>query len=463
MVSPPTEAATLPEENNFAPPAINQEEPASFGDTEHARELIVWLRALRSFFDPGNYPRAEVGQADLIEHDWANELRIVRETLLRCSQLVFQSIRFDSSEARIFDETDGAGALDQLSPSSPSPEAKTGLKDAALLDLAAALGDGYNLCQSLLELRTVSLHAWLNLGASLDGQLGRQNGANLPVQLYSQREPLNIPPSLLDLTREAVRPATLGADILHIFSSLFRLLDYLRLVETFFRRDLPLKQTLPLFTLVHEEAQSLTEFIETRVLAAEGLERPLFEALDSTNYAVRMELRKVFARELVGISSLQQAPAVYVRIENAHGLLRDCFQQSVVGLVQLFSPALEGAQLFDVFRTKLEQSLALRRDLWSLLQLVRRIENEADPTDLKRLLKNLSRFREGSLRYLMFKDWETFERFMEEAETARGSAELAPLLHSFTAYLEALSSQVNMRAVLVDHPFDYQAAEDNSD
>ena len=50
---------------------------------------------------------------------------------------------------------------------------------------------------------------------------------------------------------------------------------------------------------------------------------------------------------------------------------------------------------------------------------------------------------------------EELELVMEEIGAARGAAELSPVLHRFAAYLEALSSQVNMRAVLLDHPFDY--------
>jgi hypothetical protein len=174
-----------------------------------------------------------------------------------------------------------------------------------------------------------------------------------------------------------------------------------------------------------------------------------------------MELRKVFSHELVDMVSLRQAPAIYIKVENANGLLRDSFRQSAIGLAQLFNPAIEGAQLFDAFQTKLDQSLALRRDLWTLSQLVRRAEKEQAVSATERLMKKLVIFHEGSLRYLMFKDWESCERFMEEVGAARGAAELAPVLHRFAAYLEALSSQVNMRAVLLNHPFDYPALEDD--
>lgn len=459
MFSPPTEAATLPEDKNSPLPSIERDDPGSFDANLHAREIMMWMRALRSFFNPCNHPLLEANQASLVMHDWTNELRIVRGTLLCCSQLVFQSVHFERSDNTIFDETDAAGTLAPLAASGSSEEFKTGVKDNSLLALAATLGDAYALCQSLLELRPVSLHAWINFGESLNRNLSRLEGTRALSQLYSRQEALNVPAPLLDLTREAIKPATLGTDMLSVFSSLFRLLGYLRFVETFLRQDQSLKQALPIFTLVHEEARSLAGFIETRVLRTEGLEKNVFEALDSMNYAIAMELRKVFAHELVGISTLQQAPMLYVKVENAHGLLRDSFQQSVVGLAQLFSPALDGAQLFDAFRTKLEQSLALRRDLWALLQLVRRSQNEPEADAVERLLKGLVRFREGSLRYLMFKDWDSCERFMEEVAAVGGNAETAAVLHRFAAYLEALSSQINMRAVLINHPFDYPELE----
>lgn len=459
MFSSSAGATALPEEKDFLPPSINKESPDDFQGITGVREICIWMRSLRSFFNLYNQPLAEGNQANLVTHDWTNEVRIVRGTLLRCSQLAFQSVHFETSDNTIFDETDGGGSLAPLSSLGSSDEAKTGVSVTSLLTLAAALGEACASCQSLLEQRPVSLHAWVTLGEELERNLRGLEGTKTMAQLYSRQEWLNLPSSLLDLTREVVRPAALGSDIRLIFSSLFRLLEYLRLVEAFLSQDQSLKQTLPIFTLVHEEARSFCEFIETRALKIEDLDKNIFDALDSTNYAIRMELRKVFAHELVGVSSLRQAPVIYVKAENAHGLLRDSFQQSVVGLAQLFNPALDGSRLFDAFRTKLEQSLALRRDLWALLQLVRRCENEPDAAAIEHLLTSLAWFRDGSLRYLMFKDWDSCERFMEEIDAVRSQAEMAAVIHRFAAYLEALSSQVNMRAVLINHPFDYPELE----
>ncbi|HYJ45832.1 MAG TPA: hypothetical protein VEV81_04390, partial [Pyrinomonadaceae bacterium] len=213
-------------------------------------------------------------------------------------------------------------------------------------------------------------------------------------------------------------------------------------------------------TLVREKADALVSFIRTRAMLTEGLDKNLSETLDSMNYATRMELRKVFAHELVDMSQLRQAPAIFIKVENANGLLRDSFRQSAIGLAQSFNPAIEGVQLFDAFQIKLEQSLQLRQDLWRLLQLIRRVEKKPEVGSTGQLMKKLVEFHEGSLRFLMFKDWESCERFMEEVGAARNAAELGPICHRFAAYLEALSSQVNMRAVLLDHPFDYPELEE---
>ncbi len=458
MLSTTVEATPPSNDTDFPLPPAGREEADGPDAATQVHEISMWLRALHSFFNTCNHPLAEGNQEGLVAQDWTNELRIARRTLLRASELVFRSVHFEQQDSTIFDDAEAAVTRDAMPSPGPTEEMKTGVTDDALLALAATLGDACDLCQSLLELRPISLHAWVNLGDNLKRELGRLEATKVLTRLYSRQETLNVPAPLLDLGREAPGSPALAADMFQVFSGLYRLLGYLHFVETLLRSDQSLKQALPIFTLVHEEARSLTEFIKARAMSDNGLDKHVLEALDSTSYAISMELRKVFAHELVGLSAVPQAPLIYARVENAHGLLRDSFQQSVAGLAQVLNPALDGAQLFDAFRTRLGQSLALRRDLWTLLQLVRRCERE--PETVERLLNTLAWFRDGSLRYLMFKDWEACERFMEEVDVARRRGEMAPVLHRFTAYLEALSSQVNMRAVLINHPFDYPELQD---
>lgn len=436
-----------------------EKEMNSLAGGEQSYELGLWLCALRSFFDVRNHPFTEAERAGIPERSWTNEIRIARRTLLRGSQLALLLLTSEGTGAELFDGAEDAAALGLISQAEARSRTGAGTATASLVELAESLGDLCRVCEALLETPAVGFHTWTSLGNIVTRELARSEAAQGLMQAVHRRAAANLQAPLLELIRRAISPAPLSADMLMIFSDLARLLEHLRLIEYFLRRDHPLKQTLPLFTLVHEDAQALHDFIETRALRMEGMDQSIFDTLDGTNYAIAMELRKVFAHELMGLTTLHQAPPIYVKIENAHGLLRDCFQQSTVALAQLFDPALDGAQLFESFHTRLEQSLALRHDLWMLLQLVRQAREARDLYPISRIVEQLAAFHEGSLRYLMYKDWESCERFIEEVSDARGAVELAPVLHRFDAYLETLREHVSMRAVLAQHPFEYPKLE----
>jgi hypothetical protein len=434
------------------------EKRATYEASEPQYELGMWLQTLRCFFRARNHPFPEAEQSTVLTRDWADELIIAQGAMLRVSQLTLRMVHLDDAK-RTAAAHAGDNLLDDLSLIDSMQKVGAEPATRPLVDLAEAVSDIYVLCETLLEAKPISFYAWATVGKILTRELDRSEGSRMLEQAAHHDAASKLPAPLLNLA-QAINPASaLGSDILIIFSDLSRLLERLRFVETSLRRDQPLKQTLPIFCLVYEEARGLLDFIETRALRTEDLESEVFDALDGMNYAIAMELRKVFSRELVGLSGLRQSPPIYAKVENAHGLLRDCFQQSIVGLAQLFNPTLDVAKLFSTFQTKLDQSLMLREDLWTLLQLVRRAEKERDRHPISRLLERLNSFREGSLRYLMYKDWEASERFMEEVAAARGAVEVTPVLHRFSAYLETLLGQVNMRAVLADHPFDYPNVE----
>ena len=94
MLSPTLEATPPPKEKDFPMPPAGREEAGSQDAATHVREISMWLRALHSFFDTCNQPLAEGSQEGLVAQDWTNELRIVRRTLLRASELVFRSVHF---------------------------------------------------------------------------------------------------------------------------------------------------------------------------------------------------------------------------------------------------------------------------------------------------------------------------------------------------------------------------------
>jgi hypothetical protein len=391
-------------------------------------ELGVWLLALRSFLNLRNHALGETERADLLQRDFTPETRLVRQTLRRCLRL-----------ALTLPATDEPGA--------------SATQSSALVEV---LGDAHGLCEALLAAPQVAFHAWATFGRMLARTLDATEAAQALMHRARAQTLFELQPELFALT-ERLTPDALGADMHVVFTRLACLLQDLRLVETALRRDAPLKQMLPLFTLAYEEARTLIELIDQRALRAGETDTEVRAALDSASYAVGMELYKVYARELVGLAALRDPTVAYARVENAHGLLRDCFQQLVVALAQAFDPAFDGRRLFVNFHTRLEQSLALRRDLWTLLALVRRAEQEPERNTLAPLFAQFNAFQAGSMAHLMYKDWDAFERFVQELKDAAEPAEQTAVLHRFGTFLEALFGQINMRAVLADHPFDHAA------
>jgi hypothetical protein len=422
-----------------------------------ARELGTWLRALVSFFEPAHQPAAWAGRAETAAHDFSCETRVVRDVLFRCLQLIA------SPDA---EETFGGLNLEAelLAGESPPPREagraplRAGEGADALPALEEVLKDACALCDALLEAPSVRLGAWTGLGGMLTRAL-EQSAAAAELIDASAEPPGGVLSETLRSVADRVAPDELGEDVLAVFTIIALALERLRFVEDSLRGDAQLKRLLPIFSLVQADAAQVLDLIENRALGVEGLERAVRDTLDGTAYALRMELRKAFEHELSGVCELRQPLQVFSHTESAHGLLRDCLQQSAVALARCFDETVEGGQLFPVFRTKLEQSLALRHDLWQLVQHVRQAAPDPAAQTASLILSRLKAFEEGSLRLLMYKDREPFERFVEEAETAADPAELAAVLHRFEPFLETLFGQVNMRAVLADHPFDPHAEE----
>lgn len=418
-----------------------------------AQELAIWLRALRSFFNAANHPLSDAERAAIGERSFKCETGVVRDALIRCLHLLSTLAR-DGGHVGLADEGTAAPVQDA------THAAALGLVGAkeSLGHLGEVFRDVSRLSEALLESSSVGLVAWSSLGSVLERELERSEAAGLILAAGHAAGASELQERLVWLAH-GLTPEDLGEDLLEIFQSFSRLLTLLRFVEVSLKGDAQLKRLLPVFTLVNEETRALLDFIEGRALRVEGVEKSASEILDGTAYAVRMELRKAFEHELTGLCSVRQPPQLFAKVENATGLLRDCYQQSVVALAQSFEPGLDGGALFHSFTTKLEQSLELRRELWKLVLLVARASADGHEPPATRVLEAFTAFGEGSQRYLMYKDWEALERFTEEIESARDAGELSRTLHRFEAYLETLFGQVNMRAVLADRPFDPKSLE----
>jgi hypothetical protein len=243
-------------------------------------------------------------------------------------------------------------------------------------------------------------------------------------------------------------------ELVRFFAWLARIDDNLRKLDT-------LLESLSLLEVLQVEAHSLVDYIETRAIPAEGISDRLREVLDGIIYSTNHDLRRIFEREGVRAVTEQSPPVVYGKILHAHGLLSNCFQQATITLLQSFNPAVDGATLFNDSELRLKQSLVLCRDLSSLLRFVRRAETETDPDIHRKVVAKILEFRDGSMQYLMYKDWRGYETLALEVVTSiENNLDAEPVLHQFGCFLEILYGHVKMRAVLANI-FPYSGGHDD--
>jgi hypothetical protein len=156
----------------------------------------------------------------------------------------------------------------------------------------------------------------------------------------------------------------------------------------------------------------------------------------------------VINTELMDISVARQADSIRARIENSHGILKDCFQQSVVQLAQVFDSDVMGRHIFPDFTAKLEQSVELRDGLAGLIRAVREFQVRRDQPTAVRMKEEISRFYDTSMKYLMYRDWPGFELFFIEILKCGSLTALQQIAHRFETFLMTLYREVQKRSIL---------------
>jgi hypothetical protein len=428
--------------------------------SETLLELEMWIKCFDRFFRVKNHPLSEQETRDVVRRDFAEELKIVRSVSLRCSQLCTEILTVDRADSVNFGKyietqlkrDDGMASFAEHLAGQFAPEDSLTLLIESLADLRTII-DG------LIQLPSVSFQTFTSIGKLINREIKRCRYIEPLIAYKFKPQYDRIEHPKITAIIKGITNAALRQDIAKAFLEAFRLLRYLSFIEADLREDRPLKKALLIFALINSEGRALYEFINNKLLTSPELDEEKRGAIDCASYAMNMEFNKVFGRELVGFVHLRQASPIYAKVENSHGLLRNCLQQTIVSFANAFDLTLDGSQIFDSFLTRFEQSRRLRADIWKLTCYLRHFETHADKGQIAVLIDALAEFRDGSQKYLMYKDWDQYEQFYEEVIISRSNEELAQVLHRFATYLETLLGQINLRGVLADHPFDYPKIE----
>ncbi len=400
---------------------------------EKLTELGIWLSGLRSYLGSGNY-LLQKPDGHAVGQYAATEFRIVHPGLSRCVLLIAH-IRssMESSERALSAEAEAVGDLREM---------------------AEALNEALQISESLIHSTVLGPGQWRAWSAMLNRRLGEIDSLYEVVHFAERKGARFLPKRLADLGSDARSISAEHAELILILPRFGMVLKWLSVIRKMLDADKPLKSTLLIFARVNELILDLTQYISNRLDRFQDHDAELFGTLDAASYTASIELKKVYSLELAGVASMRPPPSIYARIETAYSLLNDGFQQILAGFMRIVEPDIDIIDVFPEFHSKLEKSKVLRADLWSTLEIVKTAEKAPEPRSVETMKRALSNFRQGSMRYLFYKDTETVERFIEEILVTSQNKDLVPILHRFGAFLETLFGQVNLRSVLERHPFE---------
>jgi hypothetical protein len=419
------------------------------GKTRDLFELEMWLRAFERFFRIKNQALSDKETRQLALRNWSEELRLVDNVILRTVQLCSAILTEDQVNQTRFDKyMEGYLKKDEAVDPYVEKLLRQSTPEAGLTLLREALEDFHLVLMDLVRLARIPYGTFTAVGKMLYREIRRSH--LLALLIDKKFKPIHdriSNPAIAALIRR-VPDGSERRTAAKVFLELFRLLRYLEYADPQNNDDDSLKNTILVFALITSELRLLLAWLERRVIAGKPPQGPVLELYDSFVYCLPLELKKVINTELMDISVARQADSIRARIENSHGILKDCFQQSVVQLAQVFDADVMGRDIFPDFTAKLEQSVELRDGLAGLIRAVREFQVRRDQPTAVRMKEEISRFYDTSMKFLMYRDWPGFELFFIEILKCGSLTALQQIAHRFETFLMTLYREVQKRSIL---------------
>ena len=431
------------------------EQVAAAGKATELFELEMWLRSFERFFRIGSQPLSERETRALAARNWSEELRLVDNVLLRVVKLATSILseeqvslsRFDRYVESNLTAEEGQG----LDPYIEKLVRHT-LPETALTLLRESFEDLHLLLLDLVKLSRLPYSTFNAVGKIVYREVRRSDLLALLIDKKFKPVHDRIGNRMVSKIIRGIPDPSERRQAARVFLELFRLLHYLEYTDPARLPEEELRDTILVFALVVSETRLLLSYIEKRVLKGKDATLPLYQVYDSFVYCLPLELKKVVNTELTDISVTRQSENVRTRVENSHGILKDCFQQSVVQLGQALDPAVDGSRIFPDFSARRDQSLELRDGLVTVVRALREFQGKKDQASATQMKDRISEFYDHHIKYLMYRDWSGFELFYIEILKCGSVPGLQQIAHRFETFLVTLLREVQKRSLLQGAP-----------
>jgi hypothetical protein len=474
---------------------------------EQLFELEILLKGIACFANPRNQP-GPLRRAPIVMQDYHEALLLVRDGLARVVHLS-RLLLGDRDRAFVFQR--------YLETMLPEDTARTRLvregmtqnsPDEALFVLRHGLTNQMEITDGLLRLPRVPFRLFYAQCVAVQREIG-SNGYFNPLSALEFRPEFDRITSrpVLDLISQA--PGDQAHRFVALtFLSLFRMLRYLRLLDTI-SRDLSDARRLAgraylVLAVLRSDARALSSYLRRRAGAhlADSYEEDLLRvparelrarrdqllaegykllairgALEAISASLRLEMRRTFEHELPAPDQSVPIDELKARISQASRNLRPALQNAILFLARSLGARLDENGVFDEKEARRMLSERLRRDIWIFARILHAFELKAryaDPTEDRWAGAASFRFVEEFLSYfkamgyplLRGSDYPRFNEFLATMSALTDTDLLDPArldaaieeAEAFQAFLNELFEQVSRREELVDVPFDRKGA-----
>ncbi len=420
-------------------------------------EMEMWMACLTAYFKYYALSFAARGRIVKLDKNFYEELRMASWILDKIQELATRIVLAELADVKEvrWDDVSAAGTL----PEEFIQHRHHTAAAARVISLLETVNDFRIVFNEKLQSGVIPFAFFKSVGRLLNREFVafRRNRALPKVRKkHKSRAWLNF---LYRDVLMAMNSLEMRLETMALFVRAHRILCIVRYIRVGLRGQFNSRVFLVLFSHLYAEGKMFGRKLEQWASRWETQLPVCSEVSSLLQFALRLETKRVFKHELLGIEHETRVDAFYVRLETSAGLLWNCYQNVFISLARSFNLKFNEHDIFVDLIARQEESVRLHNDLCTIRELVRRMEAGYSMEDVETLRKLLRIFNENSLRYLMFKDWGVFEGFSDQINITPHD-QLAPVLHRFLVFLDTLSAAVEKRAVLraLDEPLDGKAA-----
>jgi hypothetical protein len=470
--------------------------PADSGE-EALFELEMLLKGLVCFGNPRNQPGPPARSVPP-DHDYQEELRIVRDGLERCLALSRALLGHRERGTALR----GAAADDTAQSRLVKEPLAQDTPDEALRALRSAFAAYVELAEALLRAGRVPERAFVALHATITREIGR-NAFFDPLVTLEFRPEFDRLRGLEALEALAAAPGEAAQRIAALcLLSLTRAQRYVTLLEACAAEDTSARRAYVLLAVLRSDLRALTRFLSRRAAAllADGAEHTLLTldaaaltahaaglaemlrgltqlrgVLDTVASTLRVEMRKAFERDVPTITPALPDDALAAQLRVVAAQLRAALHHASHALCAGLRP--DAAEPPLDAGTRRAASARLRREVWMFLQVLRAFDAKAsaplDAVDRWSAAGSFSFVRDFLQHFRVIGqplarrwDYPRLDACIAALASLRDAdlrdpirmAEAAAECRALQAYLEQRFAELSARAELAGLPFDRRDA-----